>query len=284
MSKEFGAFRTDMLSRYIDLLKYQTYKSLSLKSGRYKVRGYTANRMALDFSHEAFLVPVLSRILARSSGAIVDVGVNVGQTFLKVISLDAGRRYVGFEPQIDCCFFVGRFIRDNNIVNACVLPMALAEQNGLLPLYSGGSCDELASLVAPSDIDARSGRIREWVNCRVGDEVLAELNIDAIAAIKVDVEGAELQVLRGLTRTLDKHKPALIFEVLPNFDGPHRVRKNESICALNTAAADQLMEFLIDVNYSVFQIDSQGNESKILRFNLDDSRSFVSSDFVAYPQ
>lgn len=273
-----------MLARYIDLLKYQTYKSLSLEGKYYKVRGYLANRLALDFSHEAFLVPVLTRILRRSPGAFIDVGVNIGQTFLKVLYLDAERRYIGFEPQVDCCFFVGKFIQDNNVSHACVLPMALADRNGLMPLYSGGACDELASLVAPSDPDARADKVTEWVNCRVGDEVLEELKVDIIAAIKVDVEGAELQVLRGLSRTLTKHKPVLIFEVLPNFEGPGRVRKSASACMASAAAADQLMQFLMAANYDVFQIDSKGEESRILHFNLDDARSFVSSDFVAYPR
>lgn len=53
------------------------------------------------------------------------------------------------------------------------------------------------------------------IQTREGDEVLDELGISQISAIKIDVEGTELDVLLGLQKTLLSHRLPVIFEVLP---------------------------------------------------------------------
>ncbi len=45
--------------------------------------------------------------------------------------------------------------------------------------------------------------------------MVRKLQISEIAAVKIDVEGAELEVLKGLVGTIDKFSPPIIFEVLP---------------------------------------------------------------------
>ena len=45
------------------------------------------------------------------------------------------------------------------------------------------------------------------------DETMAELSLDRVDFIKIDVEGGELAVLRGAENTLLRHQPLLMFEV-----------------------------------------------------------------------
>jgi len=45
-------------------------------------------------------------------------------------------------------------------------------------------------------------------------KVLDELYTGTPSVVKIDVEGHELQALRGMKKTLSKHKPALIIEIL----------------------------------------------------------------------
>ena len=47
--------------------------------------------------------------------------------------------------------------------------------------------------------------------CRVCVRQLSEINI---SAVKIDVEGHETQVLRGMQQILNKYKPALLIEVI----------------------------------------------------------------------
>ena len=48
-----------------------------------------------------------------------------------------------------------------------------------------------------------------------GDEFFALLDIDNICAMKIDVEGFELEVLQGVKDTLVKYRPFVFCEIWP---------------------------------------------------------------------
>lgn len=50
-----------------------------------------------------------------------------------------------------------------------------------------------------------------------GDDVICRLKISSMALIKIDVEGAEFEVLHGLKVSIKKYRPFIIFEVLNNY-------------------------------------------------------------------
>lgn len=264
-------------------LSYHLGRGVTLGDHRFKLRGYHASRLSPLSNHEAFLVEVLRRQLARP-GAFLDVGVNVGQTLMKVLSIDAERRYVGFEPQIGCCYFIEQFIRLNRLRNASVLPIALADANGTMTLYSHGEYDEMASLTGDRDVTGAARPDATYVPTRIGDEVLRELGIGTIATIKIDVEGVELQVLRGLLETLKEKRPSVIFEVLPNFYGLDRTMQPPEVRAQNSAAASGIFALLDGIGYDIFQLDDTGAETKIIRFELDDRDAYVSGNYTAHPR
>jgi hypothetical protein len=106
--------------------------------------------------------------------------------------------------------------------------------------------------------------------------------VETIAAIKIDVEGAELQVLLGLERTLRDQLPPLLFEVLPNFFGVAREVLPAPLCARNREKAGRLHEFLSSLGYDIRQVDDAGVERPIERFALDDRVGYVGTNFTAY--
>ena len=119
---------------------------------------------------------------------------------------------------------------------------------------------------------------------RIGDEVLDEIGLEEIAAIKIDVEGTELQVLTGLAQTLQKKKPALIFEVLPNFYGHDRLMQDAEICSRNTSIAERLYKYLSDAGYEIRQINRCGDDIPIHKFDLDNRIDYIGSDYIASPR
>ena len=46
------------------------------------------------------------------------------------------------------------------------------------------------------------------------DAIVKELDLRRIDLVKIDVEGAELQVLRGMTESLAKYRPKVIIELV----------------------------------------------------------------------
>lgn len=239
------------------------------------VRGYISNDIDVNGADEPDVFRVIERLLSRP-GVFVDVGANLGQTLGKVLQVDRNRAYVGFEPQIAACHMVNRFIRDNTLLNAIVLPIGLSTENNLRKFYSLGDADCMASL-------HRTERHKEEIviQTRRGDEVLDELGVLEIAAIKIDVEGTELDVLGGLQKTISDHRPPVIFEVLPNFEGPHRIPVDRALAEQRNAQAEKLRAFWHKLGFQIYQIDGSGEEKAVDRFELDNSASFIGTNFVA---
>jgi hypothetical protein len=83
-------------------------------------------RDGIGFDHlnprEEWLDVVLRTLLPKRQGTFINVGVNIGQTLLKVKSFDDGRPYVGFEPNPICCCYCDDLIRLNNIRQVTIVP------------------------------------------------------------------------------------------------------------------------------------------------------------------
>ncbi|MEJ7607462.1 MAG: FkbM family methyltransferase [Bryobacteraceae bacterium] len=77
------------------------------------------------------------------------------------------------------------------------------------------------------------------------DEAAALLGDKRVAAVKMDIEGAELEVLRGAGDFLRRHQPSLVVEPHPDGSGK-----------MNT---EQICEILHSFNYSA-DLVSQGAE------------------------
>jgi len=125
---------------------------------------------------------------------VFDVGANVGRKSEIFLALNA--RVVAFEPQPDCyeelqarCGYSSRFK---------AVRSALGSEEGTLPLYirehSGAS-----SLV--SDWQQRDVLSTTKVQVKTLDAAINEYGLPKY--IKIDVEGYEIEVLRGLTQLPD---------------------------------------------------------------------------------
>ena len=186
--------------------------------------------------------------------------------------------YLGFEPQVACCHYLQQFIEDNLLMpRVQIFPVALSSKNGFFPFFSNNAYDDYGSLM-PDVLAAQA--MTQFVCARNGDDALTELGVSTISAIKIDVEGAEFSVLTGLQTTLEKIRPPVIFEVLPNFRG--LLRREESICTRKRAEADRIYQFLSSMGYALFQIDQATRTLiPIRQFDLDGKGTIPSRDYVA---
>ena len=92
-------------------------------------------------------------------------------------------------------------MRLNAIGNVHLVCSALSDHNATEALFLSSPCDSSASIVEgfrPSDYYR--------ADCSVltiaGDQFFDARNVHAIAVLKIDVEGGELAVLRGMQRTI----------------------------------------------------------------------------------
>ncbi len=161
------------------------------------------------FIKEDFILELLSLFLPLRSGVFLDVGVNIGQTLLKVKTVDTDRPYIGFEPNAVCVDYAKELIRLNGYTNCEVREYALSDKNDVVKLALNEVTDASASMVE----NLRPGYFKDSVhiNCVAFDESGIT---DKIALLKIDVEGAESEVLMGMKKAINTFQPLIICEVL----------------------------------------------------------------------
>lgn len=182
----------------------------------YRFRGYLLFPLWLQrpADWEPELDNVFQAAMRCRDGAFLDVGAHLGQTMLKVLAIESSRSYVGFEPQTICSSWIQRFIQDNGLTNHTILPIGLSTENKVVKLLMEvDEFDSTASMVEGFRPDSFYNT-HQFVCVRNGDEIAAELDLQSVAVIKIDVEGGELEVIEGLSNTIQKHKPFIVFEVL----------------------------------------------------------------------
>lgn len=155
------------------------------------------SRMMLERALGVYEYPEMTAAarMLRSGMTAVDVGANKGDYALMFARLvgPAGR-VLAFEPDEANLGWVRRSVQANGYRNVQAFPYALADADGEA-LFNPGRASGWGSLVATrSGVDAEHA---VSVRTRRLDSVAAELGIPSIDVLKVDVEGAELGVLRG---------------------------------------------------------------------------------------
>jgi FkbM family methyltransferase len=140
-----------------------------------------------------------------------DIGANVG--FFTVI----GARLVGangfvyaFEPLPENVQRARANVEANAFSNVRILDAAVSDHSGMGELmvagYVGGSA--LATAERPPDV---KGVLP--VRLVTIDELVAQNEIRPPQVVKIDVEGAEIEVLFGMAHTLDTCRPVVVFEI-----------------------------------------------------------------------
>jgi FkbM family methyltransferase len=260
---------------HVDRFSRQMGRRVRIGHRSFRVRGYLSNILAVDTAHEPELAALIAHLLKRP-GTFIDVGANLGQTLGKVLAADPDRSYLGFEPQIGACHYIDRFLLDNGLRNARVLPLGLSDSSGLKSFWADGEADTMASLTQDS-----SDRSQFTIMTRTGDDVLSELEISEIAAIKIDVEGSEYQVLLGFRRTLSTIAPPIIFELLPNVAADGFTDLTVEVATARSARADKIHAYLSGFGYRIYAIGASGEGSEVPVFELNDPARIAGLNFVA---
>lgn len=169
---------------------------------------------------EPWMVELLSSLLPRTDGCFLDIGVNLGQTLIKAKSVEWERKYVGFEPNPTCVAYVKELIRANALVDCTLIPGALSSAQGLTVLNC--ICDTDGDSAASIIEDQRDpGRVVRKIPCvmfNYRDNVEAfDALIGKVGLVKIDVEGAELEVIETLMPVIIRDLPIITVEILPTY-------------------------------------------------------------------
>lgn len=181
---------------------------------------------------------LLLQKLLRPGMVFIDVGANEGMMTLCARALvgEHGRIFA-FEPNPAPRSILAANLERNSIENVLVFDCGLSDASGHLKLTVPTANWGEGSFGRPS-YDSRSVHIVECTVC-VGDELL---QLEQPNVIKVDVEGFELRVLKGLTKVLQSARPVVITELV------------EQHLKGAGASARSLVDFMRRLDYSPYQL------------------------------
>lgn len=146
----------------------------------------------------------------RQGDTAFDIGANVG-IFSVVLGAAAGKsgHVAAFEPVSENVARLKRNLAKNDLDNVHVMPLALGAAEGRLLLHLAKDA-AYHSLGVVEKAFRADGEV--FVEVRRLDDVWTEMGRPVVSFVKIDVEGAESDVLRGAEAFLKACCPVLLIE------------------------------------------------------------------------
>jgi FkbM family methyltransferase len=177
---------------------------------------------------------ILARFTPKEDDTVIDIGAHIGR-YTIVSSKLVGNigKVVAIEADPDNFQLLKRNVALNNLTNVLPLNYAVFSTKTKIKLYEQSASAKYNSLILTR---AKETEKYAEVNADTLDSILELNGINQINWIKIDVEGAEFEVLKGATNTLSRENIALLIEIHNIGDSNHY---------------DNIIDFLKHYNYEI---------------------------------
>lgn len=151
----------------------------------------------------------------KENDIVVDAGANIGLfTVLAAKKLNNTGKVIAIEPDNDNYNILKENIKINNLTNVEVVKKGLWSEKKQLQFNIGVRPGEHSLF----ENEQMSGK-KISIECDTLDNILEEFDIKQLDFMKMDIEGAEIEALKGCSNILDNYKPKLVIEALHQVDG-----------------------------------------------------------------
>lgn len=214
-----------ILKRLIPSLGIRIFKLLKINKKFYKIGNI---HMYLDFldpvdrqiiinkKYEEDAVNFLEKELNKNNfSSFLDIGANSGYFSFYFGSKFQNIKIKAFEPNVEAFEKFEITTKKNSFKNIKIFNFGLSDNEkkiNMITWYKHGHA-KTNSIILEKSHDLRNSKIFE-ANLKIGDEIL-NYHSEKLC-IKIDVEGHELNVLKGLSRNLNNNKCLVLVEVADN--------------------------------------------------------------------
>lgn len=147
--------------------------------------------------------------LCKPGANVIDVGTNVGWTLLHLAKLSGTGTVFGFEPDPYNYNQCRENIGLNTLKNIRLFPVGLSDVTAQLTMEVRVASNRGGNRINTSSDGHKVDVVRL-------DDFEAVKSVNTIDLIKIDVEGYEMNVLKGAARLLQQHHPVLFIELDDN--------------------------------------------------------------------
>ena len=167
--------------------------------------------------YELDLHAMSERILSQyKDGVVLDIGANLGSYTIPLAKKNPDIKFHAFEPQRIVSYQLCANVIINSLENVYTYELALSNENTSIELTTPDYATELNIGAFSIDKDVRENEY-ECTTVNTTDRIdlipLDYMTFNDIRLIKVDVEGHELEALKGGIETIKRNNyPPIIFE------------------------------------------------------------------------
>ena len=178
---------------------------------------------------------------------IYDIGGAAGIfTLFFARSVGKNGKIITFEPNPKSCNMILEHLELNNFNNVEIHQLALGKKREDGTLAIRQSNPGTASLQEDIRVSILQEKGAETIQVEIDslDNQITTNNLQKPDFVKIDVEGLEMDVLVGMSKTIKNYKPKLFIEI----HGVDMQRKTENV--------QRVVDFLIAREYSIYHVES----------------------------
>jgi FkbM family methyltransferase len=185
----------------------------------------------------------------KSDMVFADIGANIGEITLAAAKRLPRGKVLAFEPSPVLFAQLQRNVALNRFGDVTLFNFGLFDRSESVPLYLridtpyGTDNDGISSLFSYG-----TTRQEFTVPLRRFDDVADECGLTRLDLMKIDVEGAELMVLRGAERSLRQYRPVIVAEI------------DEPYFQIARYSTKELLAYLHSLDYEVPSTESSLKE------------------------
>lgn len=154
----------------------------------------------------------LRKFFDLKEGVFIDVGANLGKyTIMMARRFKDKGLVIGIEPEHHTLELLRKNIKINKLKNVFVVGKACSSKNGKSTFYLEGTTYSGGTHSLKKD-KHHVGKTR--IDVETLDSIVSRLKIKRVDLIKIDVEGSEIDVLKGAQKILRTYHPKIICESL----------------------------------------------------------------------
>jgi FkbM family methyltransferase len=238
------------------LFKQSDHKHIKIGKNSFKIPKNILWAYKSGDYYETNVIYWLNSILeAVNQPVFYDIGANYG--FFTVKFADKCKQTYAFEPVSAVYQILAENIRKNRLAHIAPLNYGISDEEGerKINIYSSSGNNSLFERNIPVGHSLQFLN-KETIQLKKLDNFVTEQNLTPPNVMKIDVEGAELQVLKSAEKTIKKYLPTIIIEYSENTSIDAGYKREDILSILQSLG-----------NYYIYGLSEDYNDTSLISIN-----------------